>query len=454
MKKRYFAIPVLIGFLAILGLGYWGFKEQQTRKMAEAYVNNNYQRSFYNLADHVQNMEVLLSKSLLVSEKKYDGKVYSDIWQHASAAQENLTQLPVNQSIVGRTSKFLTQVGDYSRMMAAGAGSDTEISSDKWKTLNKLYLQSQELNKDLQTAQSNLMNGHVSIQELAGESGSKMQGQAKKLASSNFQQINQKVQDYPALIYDGPFSDHLEKTKPRGVTGASIGVSEARSKALGYIEQSQKTNLVAQVTDKTKGKIPSYRTEIYPQKDNKNKTVVEVTQQGGHLIWLINTRSVGKSTVSIDAAIKKAQQYLAKHGYKNMMDTYYVREDGSVTINFAYVDKNDIIYYDDLIKVTVALDNGDIVAVDASGYLMSHYDRKLAPPKVTMAEAKKAVNKNVNIKGGRLAVIPTDSGGEKLTYEFSGVLNKEIYLIYIDSQTGKQEKILKVIGTNNGTLTM
>ena len=453
MKRRYFAIPALLGFLAIIALGYWGYKEQQSKKMMEAYVNNSYQRSFYNLTDHVQNMEILLSKSLLVSEKKYDGKVYSDIWQHASAAQENLTQLPVNQDIVGRTAKFLSQVGDYARVLAAEAGSETEISGEKWQTLNKLYRQAGGLNKELQSAQAQIMDGHVSIQELAGETSGNLKGESKKLASNNFQQINQKVQDYPQLIYDGPFSDHLEQSKPKGVSGGNISVSEARSKALGYIEQSQKTNLVAQVTDKTKGKIPSYRTEIYPQQNNKNKTVVDVTQQGGHLIWLINTRSVGKSTVSIDAAKAKALQYLTKHGYKDMTDTYYVREDGSVTINCAYRDKS-VIVYDDLIKVTVALDNGDIVAVDASGYLMSHHDRNIGPPKVNLAEAKKAINKNVDIKGGRLAVIPTDAGGEKLTYEFNGVLNKEKFLIYIDSETGKQEKILKVIDMPNGTLTM
>ena len=454
MKRRYFAIPTLLGLLAVMALGYWGYKEQQSRKMMEAYVNNNYQRSFYNLTDHVQNMQVLLGKSLLVSERKYDGKIYSDIWQQASAAQENLTQLPVNQSIVGRTAKFLSQVGDYARMMAAGAGSDTEVSGEKWQTLNKLYNQSQGLNKDLQSAQSSLMDGHVSIQDLVGEAHGNLKGQAKKLASNNFQQINQKVQEYPQLIYDGPFSDHLEKTKPKGVTGENISVSEARSRALDNIEQSQRTNLIAQVTDKTKGKIPSYRTEIYPQQNNKNKTVVDVTQQGGHLIWLINTRSVGKSTISIEDARKKALQYLSKHGYKDMIDTYYIREDGSVTYNFAYRDKNDVIIYDDLIKVTVALDNGDVVGVDASGYLMSHHDRKIGPPKVTLVEAKKAINKNVEIKGGRLAVIPTDSGGEKLTYEFTGLLNKEKFLIYIDSETGKQEKILKVIDMPNGTLTM
>ena len=453
MNRRYIAIPALLGFFALIALGYWGHKEQQSRRMMETYVNNNYQRSFYNLTDHVQNMEVLLSKSLLVSEKDYDGKIYSDIWQHASAAQENLTQLPVNQSVVGRTAKFLSQVGDFAHVMASQAGSETEISADKWQTLNNLYRQSGGLNRELQSAQAAIMDGHVSIQELVAETRGNIKGQAKKLASNNFQTINQQMQEYPTLIYDGPFSDHLEQSKAKGVTGENISVSEARSKALGYIEQSEKTNLVAQVTDKAKGKIPSYRTEIYPQQNNKNKTVVDVSQQGGHLIWLINTRSIGEKTLNIEAANKKASQYLSKHGYKNMIDTYYVREDRSVTFNYAYLDKN-VIVYNDLIKVTVALDNGDVIAVDAYGYLMSHHDRKISEPKVTLAEAKKAVNKNVDITDSRLAIIPTDTGGEKLTYELTGLLNKEKFLIYIDTETGEQEKILKVIDVGDGTLTM
>ncbi len=45
-------------------------------------------------------------------------------------------------------------------------------------------------------------------------------------------------------------------------------------------------------------------------------------------------------------------------------------------IPFALV-QNGVIIYPDLVKVTVALDNGDIVGYEAMGYLMSHHDRDI-----------------------------------------------------------------------------
>ena len=43
---------------------------------------------------------------------------------------------------------------------------------------------------------------------------------------------------------------------------------------------------------------------------------------------------------------------------------------------------------------------------------------------------------------------------EKLTYEFRGKLGEETYLIYINAETGREENVLKLIETENGTLTM
>ncbi|WP_066634099.1 germination protein YpeB [Desulfolucanica intricata] len=451
--KRSFVLPTVLGLIAVMALGFWGFREQQMRRSLETYVNNSYQRSFYNAAEHVQNVEVLLGKSLLVPEKEYDGTVYNDIWQHANAAQENLTQLPVQQEIVGRTAKFLTQVGDYAHTLAARTGSDTEISDEKWQTLNKLYRQAGILNKELQAAQADILDGRVTIAEIVGESKRSLRGESKQLASNNFQKINQQMNEFPTLIYDGPFSDHLENQKAKGLTGKNITVSEARGKALKYTGQNQNGDRVVKVTDKTKGRISSYRVEINPRNNKNNRTIVDVSQKGGHLVWLVNTRELGERRISIDEARTKAEAYLKALGYKNMRDIYYERVDGAVTFIFVYMDKN-IKIYPDQVKVTVALDKGDIIAVDASSYLMSHHKRDIGPPEITVAEARKAINHNVKIEGSRLVVIPLDAGGEKLAYEFEGVVNNENFLVYIDAKTGKQLKILKVINTPDGTLTM
>ena len=63
-------------------------------------------------------------------------------------------------------------------------------------------------------------------------------------------------------------------------------------------------------------------------------------------------------------------------GYENMKDSYYALNDGICVVNFAQME-GDAICYTDLIKVGVALDNGEIVSIDARGYLMNHKDRTI-----------------------------------------------------------------------------
>ena len=54
----------------------------------------------------------------------------------------------------------------------------------------------------------------------------------------------------------------------------------------------------------------------------------------------------------------------------------------------------------------------------------------------------------------RLALIPTSSKGEVLTYEFKTKLGDDVFLVYINAQNGEEEQILKLLNLPNGTLTL
>ena len=59
-----------------------------------------------------------------------------------------------------------------------------------------------------------------------------------------------------------------------------------------------------------------------------------------------------------------------------MKETYYLKQDGIVTINYAYK-QDEVTVYPDLIKLKVALDNGEIMGIETKGYLNSHEKRKI-----------------------------------------------------------------------------
>jgi len=135
-----------------------------------------------------------------------------------------------------------------------------------------------------------------------------------------------------------------------------------------------------------------------------------------------------------------------------MKPTYYLKQGGAVTINYAYEQEN-VTIYPDLIKVKIALDNGEILGMETSGYLNNHTERTIEEPTISMDEAKSKLNKNLEITSEGLAIIPTEWRTEIFCYEFKGKVDNTDFLVYINAKTGREENILVIIDTPDGILT-
>ncbi len=136
-----------------------------------------------------------------------------------------------------------------------------------------------------------------------------------------------------------------------------------------------------------------------------------------------------------------------------MQETYYLKQEGTITINYAY-HQNEVTIYPDLIKLKIALDNGEILGIETTGYLNSHEERNLPKVKISKEQAKATLNKNLQIESEGLAVIPTEYQTEILCWEFKGKVEDTEFLVYINADNGREEDILVIQDTPNGTLTM
>ena len=113
----------------------------------------------------------------------------------------------------------------------------------------------------------------------------------------------------------------------------------------------------------------------------------------GHVVWMLNARHPQESTLTMDEAARKAKDFLVALGFEHIVPTYANQADGWAIIPFAPLQDGAIIY-PDLIKVTVALDNGEIVGFEGIGYIMNHHDRDLPEPKITAEQALQSVSPN------------------------------------------------------------
>ena len=445
LKDRHMLSIIVVLFSIIVVLGIYIYKKQVEYRQAS---ENSYNMAFYEVVDYIQNVEVYLAKALISNSPESGAESLTNVWREANLALSYLTQLPINSHELENTSKFLNQVSDYSYSLYTKNLRDEELSEEDMNNLTELHEYSVELENTLNQLSADINDGRISWGELTEKGTVAFAQQVSNISQDSFDNLEQTFHEYSGLIYDGAYSEHVTKAEKVGLTGENIDEETAKNKAIELFDNSN----IKEVSSygKSEGDINSYNFGITFNDDSI--ATVSISEKGGHVIYMDKNREVSAEVISQEEADNKAKQYLEKNGFSNMKETYYLKQSGIVTINYAYV-QDDVIMYPDLIKVKVALDNGEILGIETTGYLNSHTERKLEEPKVTVEEAKESLNDNLTIESEELAVIPTEWKTEVLCWEFEGNVEGLDFIVYVNAETGKEEDILIITNTPNGTLT-
>ncbi|MDF2522475.1 MAG: germination protein YpeB [Clostridiales bacterium] len=446
-RKMYSVVLVTIAVIA--GWGIYQYKHAANLRQE---LDNQYNRAFFEMTGYVNNVETILMKSLITNTPTKTAAILQEAWRQANMAQTNLGQLPVSQPVLANTSKFLTQVGDLAYSLNNQTMGGKQLTQDQYKTIDQLHGYSITLRDSLNDLQGQLTTGRLRWGALASKGTPMFQKTSQELPAKSFENIDKTFQEYPRLIYDGPFSDHLVTAEPRGVTGEQMDQEKAKESVVNFFGK-DKIKAITNNGKNDSGPINTYSYKVtFNNVPEEQSATIDVTQKGGHVFWMLYNRPVPSSTVSIDQAKEIGRKFLEGIGYKGMKDTYYLKEDNTATINYAF-NQDNVTIYSDLIKLKVALDSGEIVGFEAKGYLSAHTTRSIPKPKITEQQAKAAVSNKVKIVSLGLAIIPTDYKSELFTYEIKGRLNENDFLVYINAENGKEENILMIINTPNGILT-
>lgn len=425
----------------------WGFTATKSADALEISNENQYNRAFHELVGYVDNIDVLLSKTQLTKSPAQLAKLSSDIFRQSAEAKSCLGQLPTSEVQLDNTSKFLSQVGDYTYVLSQSMINGEEISQQEYEDLASLAEYAANLRDTLSSIEEQIYSGEIRISDIR----SKKRGNVADAAGNNIledlEDVEKSFEDYPSLIYDGPFSEHIVNREPEMLKNASeVSQEQALSKAEELIDSRE---LVFQSLSENTA-IPSY---TFVHDNDDNQISISVTKKGGYILSYLNNRNVDGEQLDIQEATQKAAQFLQKNGFYSMQDSYYEKSGGIATINFAYTQDN-VTCYSDLVKVRVALDNGEILGLETKGYLMNHTERELSAPSLTMEEAQAKISTNLEVKATRLALVPKDSMREVLCYEFTGAFNDRNFIIYVNANNGREEEIFLLIESDEGVLTI
>lgn len=415
----------------------------QTRHYKLAFEESQ-QRALLELGEYMDHIESDLSKVVYTNTPPMLAKLSSSLWREATGAKSSLSQLPTSDLQMDNTYRFLSQIGDYAMSLNRKVASGGTISESERESLVKLLELSRSLCGQLATVSMHLDNGTLNMEQARDALSQGGEGIQALSLSQSFSDAEQALADYPTLIYDGPFSDHINQRSPAMLEGKENITREEAARIASQFSGIAADSL--QEDSDEDGNMASYGFF-------HDTMSISITKAGGYLCYMLNSRFADEATLEAKDAISRASAFLKRMGYENMKDSYYALNDGICIVNFAQMEGG-AVCYPDLIKVGVALDNGEIVSVDARGYLMNHKERTAPAPKVTKEQAQQRLSPKLTVLSSRLAFIPTDAGGEIYCYEFhcKGQQEDEL-LVYIDASTGNEADILQLLYADGGMLT-
>lgn len=440
MENRYRKIWMIVtlGILSVAVIGLILYAVFADRRIND-YKNEILAKAngaFEEVVDEVSGLGTKLLKVSVSNDAENTQKLLMDLWREAGTAEASLAGLPLSEETRAKLTAYFNTTGDYAKQLSESLLAGNPLEEKDKEQLAAIKKTCRQIEEQLMDAWNKGYMAEVNLDAFIPE-------------GAEAQLVDFVSQEYPRLIYDGPFSESTMNKEPVGVPIHKITEQEGLKAAQAFSGME-----ALEPGSHSDGQLPFYQ---YVGKIEDRDVEVSVTKQGGRILYyFVSTNADGLTILPTQAREKEvraaAQAFLQAKGYPACQESYIQYYNGCALINMVPLQEETKLY-PDLIKVWVDMETTQVVGLDTRGYLMNHQERELAEPKLTLEEAKAKINAGLTVTGTAQAVIPTETGGEKFCYEFTCKAGGEDCIVYIDCETGKEADILSIIHTNNGTLT-
>ena len=441
-QRRWPYLTIILALvIALLGVLIWGLDRENRRANRARQVTSLLTQSYYELVDGVGSLNNDLMKLMVSASPGTNVALLSRLSAQAQSAAESLAALPGGHGALQGAMGFLNQVGDMSGSLLKKTGSGLPLSQSELEQIDQLAVSCQQIYQRLsQLDPQEVVRYEDSDFYEAAPEGAAL---AQALGGSGEQAM-----EYPSLIYDGPFSDSLKGLGAKGLEGLPV-VDEAQArKVAAQVLWMDEASVTAAGSEQ--GQIEAY---LFAGQEQEMNVTAAITRQGGKLLWMMADRTVSEAAISLQEAERIAAAAADQWGFGTVRPSWSQSVDGIATVSLIPT-VGEAGVYPDMIKVKIALDNGQILGMDATAYWMNHVGRTLPAVAISRTEAADLVSAQLAVENVQLAVIPTDGGGEKLCWEVEATFGSGRFFVYLDGQTGQEVQIFRVIETEEGMLTM
>lgn len=391
---------------------------------------NSYKQSLYLACDSMKNLDANLGKTAVSNDTAHQTEMLAKVIVHSNQVNQCLSNLPFEASDkLANCQKFVNQTQDYATYLLGKLSKGEQLTASERAALNNLDYVAGNLYDFLQAYAESDSGMFITNGNGQNNVGS---------LSDSLSDVEDNAFEYEKLIYDGPFSDSVEKKVYKPETTLSRDkIDVIANELFGEAEFSSEIN--------HEGKL-----YLYDVQDGR----AYLTQDGKVAQYEAYSEVATLEEyepATCDKCIEAAEEFCKKLGYDVKGIWVSKTQDNVTYVNCATV-KDDVIVYPDLIKVAVN-SKGEVVGFEARAYLLNHTDWDVTFGQTSEADAKKAIDASLKVTNVAKALVEKNNE-RHLCYEFQCMQGERQYYVYVDSVTGKEVEIFKVISGTEGYTVM
>lgn len=428
------AIVSLIIILTCVLIAY--YQIYNSSKQNSNTLEGIYASSYYSMVDNVNNLAVDVAKygNLTTNESKMS--TMQDMVQDCNYIVSGLSVLPIDEANVTSVTKFFNQVSGLCEAYIKTLSTGGNLSQEQELIFDKIALVVGKIKSNLNTQNEGMYDSNFNFVDAGVFDNVGMNELSSGLGDLTTDNI-----DYPAMIFDGPFSTALETKEVKGLPENEIDERSAYDYLVNTVYANRDVKI--EFNKETNGDISTFDYNVTI--DGKH-FMAQVSKRGGLLITLSGYAESGDAILSNEYACEMASTFANNIGFENMETVWLEIHDNVAYVNLAPI-VNNIIYYPDLVKVKVDLTAQEIIGFEAVNYALNHVDRN---PEFNFLEneAESLLGFDYEIIKTSKAVIRLDSGIEISAWEFFVERIDGMYFYYINANTNEIAKTMKLVSSN------
>jgi len=452
IKKKTFSLIIVYFSAALLLVSALALMGRDGASGLSLYRDSAYSHAFGELSSSISDLADSLTRASFASSPSVISSACAKAYADASAAGAALGALPYSDMELEKTSSFLSRAGDYSAFLVRSAASGSSYSGSERENLASLASCARTLEEEFTKLNAYLISGELTPESLEF-SRDALDVLDESLTSpsfaSSFKKLEAEFPELPELNYDGALSEHISGLKPLMLED-SAPVSEAEALKAASIFTGLQESVFHSEGTRESG-IPVY---VVSASTRRGPMTLEITKNGGLVIYYQNSRLCESARVSAEDATRLAEEFLKERGISDMDAVGWQAVDNKLSVSFAY-SKGGIKCYPDLIKIEVALDNGEIVSYEGKGYISYHAERTAPEAIISDEEAESRIPPELTVVAHSMAYFPTEGKREVYCHELKCEdKDGNLCLIYINAETGEEQAVMLLIEGESGTLAM